>query len=326
MALTFSVASVTGKTYDVMVKGEDRVKELREEVERYIEVPEACYLKLFHGAEVLHDALPLTALDPTEQVFAVVARETKVELLLQAAGSYEGYKELLKTAPSSPEGDHIKVVKGLPSILAVLEDMAGQKPEIEHLRAGEHGLEMSSKDGHLLLPSINSGVLLRESRKEQFSKVVVSVQLNSDAYNKGLGLVVEEPPSMQSDTDPSGLPSYVYNGFGLSESKKSNAIKFHPAMHGGLLRIEGAGGFPNCNMGYTPLNWTESEKKFHTFEVTLAVDGRNHLKVTSTEGEVFQVDWRNKLTDGKFLPAVYAWLDLGGEALYLGDISLEIHL
>lgn len=198
MALTFSVASVTGKTYDVMVKGEDRVKEPREEVERYIEVPEACYLKLFHGAEVLHDALPLTALYPTEQVFAVVARETKVELLLQAAGSYEGYKELLKMAPSSPEGDHIKVVKGLPSILAVLEDMAGQKPEIEHLRAGEHGLEMSSKDGHLLLPSINSGVLLRESRKEQFSKVVVSVQLNSDAYNKGLGLVVEEPPSMQS--------------------------------------------------------------------------------------------------------------------------------
>ena len=29
----------------------------------------------------------------------------------------------------------------------------------------------------------------------------------------------------QGDTDPSGLPSYVYNGFGLSESKKSNAIK-----------------------------------------------------------------------------------------------------
>ena len=35
------------------------------------------------------------------------------------------------------------------------------------------------------LPSINCGVLLRESRKEQFSKIVVSVQLNSDAYNKG---------------------------------------------------------------------------------------------------------------------------------------------
>ena len=29
--------------------------------------------------------------------------------------------------------------------------MAGQKPEIEDLRAGEHGLEMSSRDGHLLL-------------------------------------------------------------------------------------------------------------------------------------------------------------------------------
>ena len=39
--------------------------------------------------QVLHDALPLTALDPTEQVFAVLARETKVELLLQAAGGVE---------------------------------------------------------------------------------------------------------------------------------------------------------------------------------------------------------------------------------------------
>jgi hypothetical protein len=39
--------------------------------------------------QVLHDALPLTALDPKEQVFAVVARETKVELLLQAAGGVE---------------------------------------------------------------------------------------------------------------------------------------------------------------------------------------------------------------------------------------------
>ena len=37
----------------------------------------------------------------------------------------------------------------------------------------------------------------------------------------------------------------------------------------GLLRIEGAGGFPNCNMGYTPQNWTDSEKKFHTFEAWL---------------------------------------------------------
>ena len=36
--------------------------------------------------QVLHDALPVAALDPTEQVFAVLARETKVDLLLQAAG------------------------------------------------------------------------------------------------------------------------------------------------------------------------------------------------------------------------------------------------
>ena len=43
----------------------------------------------------------------------------------------------------------MKIV-GIPSILAVLEDMAGQKPDIEHLRASEHGMEMFSQDGHLL--------------------------------------------------------------------------------------------------------------------------------------------------------------------------------
>ena len=45
------------------------------------------------------------------------------------------------------------------------------------------------------------------------------------------------------------------------------------SLSAGLLRIEGAGGFPNCNMGYTPLNWTESEKKFHTFEALVASGG-----------------------------------------------------
>ena len=41
----------------------------------------------------------MTSLDPAEPIFAVVARETKVEILLQAAQSYQGYKELLKAAP-----------------------------------------------------------------------------------------------------------------------------------------------------------------------------------------------------------------------------------
>lgn len=254
-----------------------------------------------------------------------------MELLLQAAGSWEGYKEMLMAL--SFEGGRVKTVSSIPSILAALEDMSGQRPEIEDLRPGEHGgLEMSREDGHLLLPSISTAPLHpvggKELKEPHFSKVVISIQLNSDAWDRGLGIVVEQPPSMQSDLHTSGLPMYIFSGWGVSKTKNSNVIKFHPGMRGGQLRIEGAGGFANCDMGFTPQNWTQSERKFHTFQVTIGTDGRNQLKVISTTGQVFSAHWRNKLTDGKFMPAVYAWLDLGGNGkpLFLGDMSLEIHL
>ena len=31
------------------------------------------------------------------------------------------------------------------------QDMGGQKPEVKHMKQGEHGLEMNSADGWLLL-------------------------------------------------------------------------------------------------------------------------------------------------------------------------------
>jgi len=323
MALTFSVSTVNGTTYDISCSEADTVHALRINLEtNHIEVPEACYLKLFHGAEVLADTVLVKELDPTQPIFAVNARETRVEALLEAAGSYWGYKELLKKAPST-EGDHVKIVKGIPSILAVLEDMGGQKPEVEHLKMSGDGMEMSGNNGYLLLPSISAAVL-----EKDFSKVVFSIQLNSNAYNQGLGVVLKEPASMQSDVDQSGIPKFVYNGFGLSDKKNSNAIKFHPGMGGGQLRIEGAGGFNNKDMGYTPANWTESGKAFHTFQVTIGTDGKNLLKVTSTRGEVFEIGWENTLTDGKFTPSLHAWLDMGGSRnpLVIGEISLEVHL
>eukprot|EP00434_Breviolum_minutum_P004163 symbB.v1.2.003670.t1/scaffold175.1/size369221/26 len=272
MALTFSVSTVNGTTYDISCSEADTVHALRINLEtNHIEVPEACYLKLFHGAEVLADTVLVKELDPTQPIFAVNARETRVEALLEAAGSYWGYKELLKKAPST-EGDHVKIVKGIPSILAVLEEPRW----FEHLKMSGDGMEMSSVNGYLLLPSIS------------------------------LGVVLKEPASMQSDVDESGIPKFVYNGFGLSDKKNSNAIKFHPGM--GQLRVEGAGGFNNKDMGYTPANWTESGKAFHTFQVTIGTDGKNLLKVTSTRGEVFEIGWENTLTDGKFTPSLHARL------------------
>ncbi|CAE7725555.1 unnamed protein product [Symbiodinium pilosum] len=245
MALTAAVSTVDGKSFEIPCTEEDTVKHIREVLEtKHIEVPPACYLKLFHGPQVVHDAVPIKDLDLTQTIFAVLGRETNVEILLQAAGSYQGYKDLVKAASS--EGGDVKAIK-MPSILSVLEDMGGQKPEVKHMKQGEHGLEMNSADGWLLLPSLNLGVLQKEGKG--FSEVVFSVQLNSDAYNQGLGIVLEQPSSMQSDVDEKGLPRFIYNGFGLSKDKNSNAIKFHPGMGGGQLRVEGVGGFGNTDIG-----------------------------------------------------------------------------
>ena len=260
-------------------------------------------------------------------------------------------------------GDHVKIVKGIPSILAVLEeprwcfkhvlsvwtcklweDMGGQKPEVEHLKMSGDGMEMSGDNGYLLLPCWIYDLKLLEQREEirtavvrlpsisaavlekEFSKVIFSIQLNSNAYNQGLiadctGTIDESseivwfcealelcwrnlhpcrapwinatfpkgeghnenstsrnPSSWfvdvpwfsacfvvtgirPGDLDQSGIPKFVYNGFGLSDKKNSNAIKrlgfpqiwvisqfdseflgnfpfravrFHPGMGGGL--------------------------------------------------------------------------------------------
>eukprot|EP00913_Durusdinium_trenchii_P003119 g2882.t1 len=130
--------------------------------------------------------------------------------------------------------------------------MGGQQPDVKDLRQGEHGeLLMTGELGHLLLPSLSVEALQppsadtaaeasgqRELQRElqPFTKVIFSVQLNSDAYNQGLGIVLEQPPSMQCEMDRNGIPTYIYNGWGLSKDKNSNAIKFHPGMERGAAQ------------------------------------------------------------------------------------------
>ncbi|CAE7810511.1 unnamed protein product [Symbiodinium sp. CCMP2456] len=326
MALTVSVSTVNGKTFEVQCEKEDTVGIVRAELEqKHIEVPAGCFLKLFHGPQALHDGVTVAKLDLSQPVFAVIGRETKVEVLLEAAGSWLGYKELVQAAAASCEGQKVKVIKKIPSILDVLEDMGGQKPEVADLRQGEKGLQFKAENGHLLLPSLN----LEDLRG--FSKVMFSVKLNSDVHNQGLGVVVVQPSSMQCDKDQEGIPKFLYNGYGLKADKNSNAIKFHPGMGGGQLRVEGVGGFGNQNIGFTPENWTDSGNSFHTLEVSLGTDGLNHLKFTGHQGAVWERTWENRLTDGRYTPELHAWLDMGGSFnpgsyVIYGDIDVEVHV
>eukprot|EP00440_Ansanella_granifera_P041277 gb/GFBE01044763.1/.p1 GENE.gb/GFBE01044763.1/~~gb/GFBE01044763.1/.p1 ORF type:complete len:330 (+),score=68.93 gb/GFBE01044763.1/:1-990(+) len=328
MATTvFSVCFPSGDPFDVSVAGDAAVRSLREEIARVHEVPPACNLKLFQEGQLLNNDMKVSSLDPEASLFAVIARETELQVLLQEAGSFDGYHRLLDVAGEA-EGA-AKSVEEVPSILQVLEEMSGEPRQVDQLAAGKDGtLEFLGADGTLLLPSLDAGALLKKAGVEKFASVTMTVELNSDAYNRGLGVVVEAPPVMHDNIDESGLPAYAYNGYGLSDDKISNAIKFHPGMRGGQIRVEGVGGWGNTTMNFTPANWSNSGNKLHTFELTVRPDGNNMLVVKGTgDGERFERSWVHTLTNGRHLPAIHAWLDLGGpQPLVIGKIGFTVQL
>lgn len=325
----FSVCFPGGDPLQVSLASSDRVRALREAAEEVHTVPPACLLKLFQAGQLLHDEGLVASLDPALPLFAVVSRESKVEILLQAAWSFSGYRELLASATDS--GAKRKRVEEVPTILTVLEEMSGEPKEVERLAAGEAPGTLAfagGSSGVLLLPSLDAAPLLEAAGAEGFVGVTVSVEINSDAFNRGLGVVVEAPMGMDGAVDEHGLPSYIYNGYGISSDKVQNAVKFHPGMRGGQIRIEGVGGWRNTEMGFTPANWTQSRKNFHTMQITCQADGKNRLTVYGTEdGQEFTKAWQRKLTDGKRLPAIYGWIDVGdSEPLMVGRIGFEVQV
>merc|ERR1719428_1860611 len=83
-------------------------------------------------------------------------------------------------------------------------------------------------------------------------------------------------------------------------------------------------------MNFTPMNWTQSGKKFHRLEVTLGKDGANEVCFRGTEaGQVWRRSWTRKLTDGRYIPAIHAWLDLGSrhvDPVHFRQISAVVHM
>ena len=217
----------------------------------------------------------------------------------------------------------------MPSILEVLEDMGGQAPSMQHLCTGDRDgtLKFSGADGDLLLPSLDATALLATAGLARFARVSMCIELNSDAYDQGLGVVLEASPLMENTVDEEGLAMYVRNGYGMSNDRKQSAVKFHPGMWGGQLRVEGRGGWGNQDIGFTPENWQQSGHAFHMLELTLGSDGENQVCIKGTQhGQLWQQSWTHQLTDGRYFLAVYAWLDLGSEEspLHIGTISLRV--
>eukprot|EP00747_Dinoflagellata_sp_TGD_P037505 gnl/TRDRNA2_/TRDRNA2_139119_c0_seq1.p1 gnl/TRDRNA2_/TRDRNA2_139119_c0~~gnl/TRDRNA2_/TRDRNA2_139119_c0_seq1.p1 ORF type:complete len:364 (-),score=69.89 gnl/TRDRNA2_/TRDRNA2_139119_c0_seq1:101-1192(-) len=346
--INLSISTVGGRTIGVCVAPVALMAEVRAIVEQKLVLPPATYLKLLQNGQILQDDMPVAKLNDSVPLFAAVARETDVEVLLQAAGSYEGYREMLKSAtvkPNAAESGGVAVVGPMPTILAVLEDMCGQAVAwkdgtLRVASAGGSLLEFCGSNGAMLLPSLEASPLLEVLDGASISHVIICAGVNSDSYNRGLGLVVEASPLLDATEDESESRCYLYSGLGYEienmqdglEKRRANMVKFHPGMNFGQLRVEGQDGFGNNNVGFTPDNWTDSGQKLHLMELTLGADGKNEVCLINgtpepgKEPEVWRREWTHKLFDGKHIPSVSAWIDMGGSEgrpLNVGPITLR---
>ena len=351
--IKFVIATVSGRIIEVSVAAVALVAELRGIVEQKLALPPATYLKLLHDSQILKDEMPVRGLNCSVPLFAAVARETDVEVLLQTAGSHEGYRECLESAILQSEvagsdagSGGVAVVGPLPTILAVLEDMCGQPVswKDDALRVGSAGgslLEFSGSKGAIILPSLDASPLIAALGGASISHVTICVGLNSDAYNRGLGLVVEASTLLDVALDESRLEYYFYSGLGCDHfhgednlfTRRVSAVKFHPGVTGGQLRVEGLGGWSNDDVGFTPASWTSCEQRLHLMELTLGADGSNEVCLIRAsanpddERKAWRREWTRQLFDGKHFPSVWAWLDLGGQntpPLHVGPITLRV--
>jgi len=327
--VTFTVTTAGGEELKAELESSSTVLQLREACEKQVELQPCTFLKLWQNAHVLLDKVLLTKIDRDQAIYGIVVQETDLASLLQAAGSFEVYVELL--AGAQKEGDNPCVTIGpFPTIVDVLEQMCGERPEGMFLSPGEKPgtLQYQGAEGDLLLPSLDGAQLLTALGAEKMEQICICVEVNSDAYNRGLGVVLEASPLLDATVDENGLPWYVYNSMGVSRDKRGNAVKFHPGMSGGQLRVEGVGGWHNQSIGFTPKAWTQSEHKYHLLELTLGADGENEVCIRGTdEGQIWRKPWTRQLFDGRYIPAVHAWLDLGGGdelPLQVGDITLRV--
>jgi len=188
-------------------------------------------------------------------------------------------------------------------------------------------LMYNGTEGAMILPSVDAKPLLLSLEKDSLSSVTLKVGINSDSFNRGLGVIVEGSPQID-ERQEHGLHEYEYNSFGLSENPlRRNVIKFHPNMEGTQLRNEGPGGWGNTDCGFTAPGWSKSGGQLNVLEVMLRVDGNNAVVLRSASGSSnnFRQTWKHKLFDGTDIPTLYAFMDLGGEPdkpLYAGPVYL----
>lgn len=222
----------------------------------------------------------------------------------------------------------------MPTIVEVMRDVQLELSPESSIRLSEHGLEFNGKEGAVVIPSLDAAEFLAAHNLGQLSAVTVCVALNSDSFNRGLGAGVVAPVEMDFTQ---GLPhAYTYvrppeQNELVGRGVRSACVKFHPGMPGGHLRVEGPGGFSNqmVNGGdgkyWACESWTAAGNGMHQIEITVSINGENTVEIPERG---WSRSWQCQLFDGRHLPGVFVWIDLGGQRrkpLFVGPISYRLH-
>lgn len=335
-AVTVTVQMANGEEVVVEVTASTTVDEVRqlvlEQVKPASTVTDDCFVRLLSGNQLLQGGTLVSDVDLQSPVFGIVVESLDLQALQALAADSPLYAEAFACAALKVEGDQVvATMRDLPSILEVYQDVGGQLPTLEaacHDAATGH-FAYWGNTGEMLLPSLSAGPL--HEAMGTISKVVIEIGVNSDNFNNGLGVVVEAAEDMTRVPDePARQPRsfYVYCSSlsGLSETRARNAVKFHPGMHGGELRVEGRGGFPNQNVGFRPAAWQEGNR-LHTLKLELGADGTNAVTLVdaTNESRMWTKRWRHQLFDGVNIPALYTWLDCARNQhspVYYGRVSI----
>lgn len=196
--------------------------------------------------------------------------------------------------------------------------------------------------------------------------VTVSVEINSDASNNGLGVKfalrnmgfsVEQETLLKEHNKAVGGGFIYSSGLYDKDDKQADdgvrnfTMKFHPGMGGAMMRAEGHAtgrGSPyacgNQNMGYDPLNWSQSGNQFQVISVTLPTtaadkeaDNVFSLKPESSKVQVVHEERIkekrfagryvvfDKKTQDTIVPSLYAHQDMRAAPVYYKNISIQLN-
>eukprot|EP00929_Paragymnodinium_shiwhaense_P004457 TRINITY_DN10543_c0_g2_i2.p1 TRINITY_DN10543_c0_g2~~TRINITY_DN10543_c0_g2_i2.p1 ORF type:complete len:221 (-),score=66.04 TRINITY_DN10543_c0_g2_i2:7-669(-) len=211
--VTFNITFMDGQSVSVCMPASETVGALSAAAGKELGIAEHCFVKLLCEHKVLLRSQSLSDLGNATDLIGMVSSESDVKILKQAAGNFDAYHELIAAATqeeaTDESGDTYPTVatKEFPNILEVLREMGGDEAKLEFMKEEEDGLlRYWGAEGEMLLPTLDTSELRKKLGVQKLTELTFSIGVNSDMFNRGLGVGREAAPQIKSTVDDKGHP------------------------------------------------------------------------------------------------------------------------